>query len=143
MKYWHLTIDINLANKIIDGKLKKVDVDKKLLSKINSGDKIILHLKDFNLICNCTGKVKDDIKIEYIRTQCKWQVNISEPWFTFINNDKKTVEGRLNKGKFSKIKKGDIVFFRNKLGVIMTIVLDVKKYKTFQEYLKNEGLSGR
>lgn len=29
------------------------------------------------------------------------KIHVSEPWFTLIKKDDKTVEGRLNKGRFS------------------------------------------
>ena len=39
--------------------------------------------------------------------------NISEPWFSLIKLKIKSVEGRLNKGEFSKMKIGDIIEFSN------------------------------
>ena len=140
MKYWHISIDKKIVNDIIDGKLKTIKPPKNIIDKIKKGDRIILHLKECNIICDCDGKSKGMIKIIYIRTQNKWIVNIKEPWYTFIKDGKKVVEGRLNKGKFMNIKKGDIVFFQNKLGIVMSIVLNIEKYKTFKEYLKKEGL---
>ena len=41
------------------------------------------------------------------------EINVSEPWFTYIKKNKKVIEGRLNKGTFSNLKKNDIVKFKN------------------------------
>ena len=39
--------------------------------------------------------------------------HLSEPWFSLIKLGLKSVEGRLNKGEFSKFKKNDIVVWTN------------------------------
>ena len=39
--------------------------------------------------------------------------NVSEPWFSLLKLKIKSVEGRLNKGEFSKMKIGDIIEFSN------------------------------
>ena len=39
--------------------------------------------------------------------------NVGEPWFSLIKLGLKSVEGRLNKGEFSKFKKNDIVVWTN------------------------------
>jgi ASC-1-like (ASCH) protein len=39
--------------------------------------------------------------------------NLSEPWFSLIKIGLKTCEGRLNKGDFSLMKKGDYIIFEN------------------------------
>lgn len=39
--------------------------------------------------------------------------NVSEPWFSLIYCKKKKVEGRLNKGDFALMKKGDKIIFEN------------------------------
>ena len=36
-------------------------------------------------------------------------INVKEKYFQSILNESKTVEGRINKGKFQKINKGDLV----------------------------------
>jgi len=41
------------------------------------------------------------------------QINIQEQYLSFILTGKKTVEGRLNKGKFAEIKVGDILEIKN------------------------------
>ena len=39
----------------------------------------------------------------------EYDITVKEPWFTLIKMKLKSVEGRLNKGLFSKFKKDDIV----------------------------------
>lgn len=36
-------------------------------------------------------------------------LDVQEPYLSFILNEQKTVEGRLNKGKFKDLKIGDIL----------------------------------
>ena len=70
--------------------------------------------------------------------------NISEPWFSLIKLGLKKVEGRLNKGDFSLLNKGDILHItNNELGFIREydlIVTSTYEYKTFAEYLEKEKL---
>lgn len=70
--------------------------------------------------------------------------NLSEPWFSLINVKKKTVEGRLNKGDFSNIKKNDIIIFENNdLGFerkFKVKITSLHKYDTFKEFLEKEKL---
>ena len=69
--------------------------------------------------------------------------HLSEPWFTLISIGLKTVEGRKNKGKFKKIKIGDVIEWINNDFMprsVMTRVVDKNVYSTFKEYLETEGL---
>lgn len=68
---------------------------------------------------------------------------VSEPWFTLIKLGHKTVEGRLNVGRFKHFKEGDIITWTNlNFGkrTIETKVVYTKVYKTFKEYLESEEL---
>lgn len=68
--------------------------------------------------------------------------NVKDVWWTEIKNGTKSVEGRLNKGKFAEFKKGDIVIWINSENKkkCKTKIIRISKYKTFYEYLINEGL---
>ena len=68
------------------------------------------------------------------------EINVQEPWFSFIKNKKKKIEGRLNKGLFATLKKGDIVTFVNNDNKFDAKIRKIKKYNTFEEYLSQEGL---
>lgn len=50
----------------------------------------------------------------------------------------KTIEGRLKKGKWSEVKKGDEILFNESL---VTEVISVREYSSFEEMLRMEGLS--
>ena len=41
----------------------------------------------------------------------EYKKHLSEPWFSLIKLNLKTVEGRLNKGDFSKMNIGDTIIF--------------------------------
>ncbi len=69
--------------------------------------------------------------------------NLSEPWFSLISLGLKTVEGRKNKGKFKEMQVGDIVEWVNNDFLprkVYTKITGKSEYKTFAEYLENEGL---
>lgn len=73
-----------------------------------------------------------------------YEIHVSNPWFTLIKEGKKTSEGRLNKGKFSKMKKGDIVEWFNMeneiTAKVKTKIIDVINYDSFHECVKNETI---
>ena len=68
------------------------------------------------------------------------EINVSEPWFTYIKKNKKVIEGRLNKGTFSNLKKNDIIKFKNNDDEVLVKIIKIVNYKTFREYLTQEGL---
>lgn len=68
---------------------------------------------------------------------------VQEPWFTFIKENKKKIEGRLGRGSFIKMKKGDkIVWIKStkdkkaKKEMVSSIVQKVEKFKSFEEMIK-------
>ena len=65
--------------------------------------------------------------------------NVSEPWFSLIKVGAKRIEGRLNKGDFSKMEKGDTILFKNSdLGFdreCLVEVVSMQKYNDFRSYL--------
>jgi ASC-1-like (ASCH) protein len=69
-----------------------------------------------------------------------YEISVSNPWFDYIKNKKKKVEGRLNKNIFAQLKKGDIVIFTNNDMKIKTKIKRITKYKSFNDYLMQEGL---
>ena len=70
--------------------------------------------------------------------------NISEPWFSLIKLGLKKVEGRLYKGDFALLNKGDILHItNNELGFLREydiLVTSTHKYKNFSDYLEKEKL---
>lgn len=65
-------------------------------------------------------------------------LDVQEPYLSFILNGQKTVEGRLNKGKFKDLKIGDILLIGpdEKRFLIEGITL----YKSFREMIEKEGI---
>jgi ASC-1-like (ASCH) protein len=91
-----------------------------------------------------------------------WTMNMNEPYFSFIKNGQKTVEGRLNRGKFAEMKASDEVvisgepkdpteennisgnFTQTEEGIVEQIKVKITHkniYKTFREMLENEGVA--
>ncbi len=70
--------------------------------------------------------------------------HLSEPWFSLIKIGAKKCEGRLNKGDFLKIKKGDYILFENNdfgfQRLFRCKITSVRNYSSFEEYLYNETL---
>lgn len=73
-----------------------------------------------------------------------YEKNLSEPWFSLVKLNIKTVEGRLNKGDFSNMNIGDFILFtNNELGFERKCKMEIKNisyYDNFQIYLENETL---
>ena len=67
----------------------------------------------------------------------KYNFNVQEPYRTFLLNWRKTVEWRLNKGKFQKFLVWDILEFDT--GEQFKI-LRKTEYKTFFEMMRNEWI---
>jgi ASC-1-like (ASCH) protein len=70
--------------------------------------------------------------------------HLSEPWFSLIKIGAKKCEGRLNKGDFSEMKKGDFIIFENNdFGFPRSFrckITSIHNYSSFQNYLENETL---
>jgi ASC-1-like (ASCH) protein len=68
----------------------------------------------------------------------KIPLDVQEPYLSFILNEQKTIEGRLNKGKFKDLKIGDILLIgpeKKRFLIERTTV-----YKTFREMIEKEGI---
>ena len=65
-------------------------------------------------------------------------LNVQEPYLSFILNGQKTVEGRLNKGKFKDLKVGD----RLSIGPDETlfIIKQINCYDSFRDMIIGEGV---
>ncbi|PJA89527.1 MAG: hypothetical protein CO137_03825 [Candidatus Magasanikbacteria bacterium CG_4_9_14_3_um_filter_32_9] len=63
--------------------------------------------------------------------------NVREPYLSYIKKGIKTIEGRLNKGKFADIKKDDIVLINDDFKVK---IIGLNTYTTFKEMIMNEGI---
>ncbi|PIZ00709.1 hypothetical protein COY62_01275 [bacterium (Candidatus Howlettbacteria) CG_4_10_14_0_8_um_filter_40_9] len=65
-----------------------------------------------------------------------------EPYFTFLKNGQKTIEGRLQKGWRRSVEHGDHIIVHNneETDFLETEVLGVRKYKTINDMLEGESL---
>jgi ASC-1-like (ASCH) protein len=73
----------------------------------------------------------------------KYIEHVSEPWFSLILLGLKTVEGRLNKGRFSEMKEGDIIQWINddfNHREFITVITKVCHYSSFESYLTKEKI---
>jgi len=70
--------------------------------------------------------------------------HLSEPWFSLIMIDSKTIEGRLNQGDWAEMREGDkIDFYNEDFGFnrsYRAVIVSKKVYPSFETYLRTEGL---
>lgn len=66
-----------------------------------------------------------------------YYINMKNIHYLNVISGMKTVEGRLNRGKFAKMKKGQTIIINN---VYKTKIAKIAKYKTFKEMLEKETL---
>lgn len=66
-------------------------------------------------------------------------LNIQEPYLSYVFNNIKVVEGRLNKGKFKDLKTGDIFIIG--LEQKKFLIERITKYKSFREMIEQEGIN--
>lgn len=68
-------------------------------------------------------------------------IHIDDPWFGYIKEGRKTVEGKIAKGKALKMIVGcNLEISGNSGAVIRAQVTAVRRYGSFREYLSTEGL---
>lgn len=67
------------------------------------------------------------------------KIHCQEPWFSKIKLGLKTVEGRKYNSKYHNLKSGDLLEFHCDDERFITEVIEVRTYKTLQEYLEVEG----
>lgn len=65
-------------------------------------------------------------------------IHKQEPYHSMVINGLKTVEGRLNKGKFAEIEIGDVLIMRPEGKKFR--VIGKRIYKTFKEMIESEGI---
>jgi len=65
------------------------------------------------------------------------EINIQEPYYSYIINGQKIVEGRLNKGKFTEAEIGDILRINNSVDFKL---IGKNIYKNFKDMILKEGI---
>ncbi len=68
------------------------------------------------------------------------EINVQNPWFQYIKNKDKKIEGRLNKGIFKSFVKGEKIKIVNGNDFVIAKIKKIRKYNSFEEYLTQEGL---
>lgn len=73
----------------------------------------------------------------------KYHNHRAEPYFTFLKNGQKTIEGRIRRGKYAAIRPGDeiVVYNNEETDSVEVIVKKVTTYLSFEEMLTKEPLS--
>lgn len=67
----------------------------------------------------------------------KHKIICDDPWFSYIRNGLKPVEGRKNSPKYQKIKAGDVIDFSNGKDNFQALVIEVKSYASLEDYLSD------
>lgn len=67
----------------------------------------------------------------------------AEPYFTFVKNGQKTIEGRIKKGEYAAVKPGDhiVVYNNEETDSVKVVVKDTRTYVSIEEMLKREPLN--
>lgn len=65
-----------------------------------------------------------------------------EPYYTYVKNGIKTIEGRLRKGLYAELASGDSIKVQtnDKTDSFIVKVVDIRSYPTFKELLAHEPL---
>ena len=69
------------------------------------------------------------------RKPTTFQLICDEPWFSFIRQGIKPVEGRKNSPKYQKIQPGDFIEFINGTDKFLSLVTEIRSYVSLEEYL--------
>lgn len=85
----------------------------------------------------CSWSALDVAEVER-NSEVSYAVNVAKEWLTEIEKKRKTIEGRLRKGKFASLKRGNMLYFNDQ--TLTAEILRVTPYVSFEEYLRVEGL---
>lgn len=66
-----------------------------------------------------------------------FKINVQEPYYQYITTGEKPVEGRLDKGKFSRMRVGDYLLINDESKFK---IKRKTKYNSFQEMIEAEGV---
>lgn len=67
-----------------------------------------------------------------------YELNVKKPYLSYILDGQKTIEGRLNRGKFAKISKDDILIVGP--DKIKFKLIQKTQYPNFRKMLQNEDI---
>lgn len=68
-------------------------------------------------------------------------IHCDDPWFTYIKQGRKPVEGRKKTHTYKRIKVGDYINFSNGKESFLAAVTEIRDYDTLEEYLEDVTLA--
>lgn len=69
-----------------------------------------------------------------------FNIHCEEPWFSYIRQGIKPVEGRKNTHSYKKIKVGDQINFINGQDSFIADVTEIREYDSIEKYLEDVSL---
>jgi ASC-1-like (ASCH) protein len=69
-----------------------------------------------------------------------FNIHCDDPWFSYIRDGVKTVEGRKKTHSYTKIKTGDQIKFINGENSFLADVTEVREYASIEKYLEDVTL---
>lgn len=69
-----------------------------------------------------------------------FNIHCEDPWFSYIRQGIKTVEGRKGTHTYKKIKVGDQINFSNGKESFIADVTEIREYASLEKYLENATL---
>lgn len=66
-----------------------------------------------------------------------FNIHCDDPWFTFIREGVKPVEGRKKTHSYTKIKVGDQINFSNGKDSFLADVIEIREYDSIEKYLED------
>lgn len=70
-----------------------------------------------------------------------WRKHLALEHFNNVRNGTKTIEGRLNTGDASRMKRGDLVVWFNEQEEQRVLITAIRPHATFEALLRAEGLA--
>lgn len=69
-----------------------------------------------------------------------FNIHCDDPWFSYIREGAKPVEGRKKTHTYTKIKPGDQIRFSNGKESFLADVTEIREYDTIEKYLEDVSL---
>ena len=66
-----------------------------------------------------------------------FNIHCEDPWFSYIRQGVKPVEGRKNTHSYKKIKTGDQINFSNGTDSFLAEVTEIREYASLEKYLED------
>ena len=150
LKYKKKYMNIHMNMNIKGGSLNNSDSDQYSKSYISDRTSLINALDAYHNPLNGNGAVYNptydtydsnlDKNLKIFQKAPEIRITLKEPWFSYIKEGKKTIEGRINKGLFRQLQPGKNVIFTNGYNQVKVKIIGKNEYSSFEEMLKKESL---